>query len=141
MALGTSRELGARLLGIGVVGRPLSAGTGHDRYLPSCVQLQSFRFALVKFRRAKRRKDDAEWLTAHPGLTMPTCVAILRNLLSPAATASRLRMCVAGRENGCESRLVMSPSRSLRFLQLSEAVLGPSTSAIARARLTFGLVG
>lgn len=64
--------------------------------------------------------------------------ASFRNRLSPAATDSRFRMCVAGCEKGCDRRDVMRNRRSLRFLQQRAAVLGPSTSDRARRRLREG---
>ncbi|RBQ82685.1 hypothetical protein VDGD_20012 [Verticillium dahliae] len=96
-----------------------------------------------------RRRRRTLFMTA-ARRTMELCVlgqrllasaeaASLMNRLSPAATASRLMMCVAGCEKGCDSRLVMSCVRSRRFLQLSSAVWGPSTSLRARHRFDGGL--
>jgi hypothetical protein len=65
--------------------------------------------------------------------------ASLTIFLSPAATVSRLRMWVAGREKGCERREVMRWRRRRRFLQLKEKVPGPSTSVSGRRRLRHGL--
>lgn len=60
--------------------------------------------------------------------------ASFRNRLSPEATDSRLRIWVAGCENGCESRDVIRYRRSLRFLQHKVAVFGPSMSVTERRR-------
>lgn len=65
--------------------------------------------------------------------------ASLRKRVSPDATDSRLRMCVAGCEKGRERRDVMRKRRRRRFLQHSAAVLGPSTSDRARRRFSDGL--
>lgn len=67
--------------------------------------------------------------------------ASFKNRLSPTATDSLFKMCVAGCEKGCESRDVMRNRRSLRFLQQRAAVLGPSTSDRARRRLREGRGG
>lgn len=45
-------------------------------------------------------------------------------------------MWVAGWEYGCDKRLVISSVRSRRFLELSDAVLKPSTSHVFRHLLT-----
>lgn len=66
-------------------------------------------------------------------------VASLRNRLSPDATDSRLRICVAGVEKGSERRDVMRCRSSRRFLQLNVDVFGPSTSVSGRRRLSDGL--
>lgn len=73
-------------------------------------------------------------MTGAVSLRAATTAASFRNLLSPAATASRLRMCVAGSENGWDRRLVINSSRNRRFLHASEAVFGPSTSVTGRRR-------
>jgi hypothetical protein len=67
--------------------------------------------------------------------------ASLRNLLSPDATPSLLRMWVAGNEYGLESREVIRCRRSRRFLQLSDAVFTPSTSVSGLRRLRLGRGG
>lgn len=153
-ARGWSGTLPARLLGARGDGNADGDGDGdgdgvdpasdrpaalHDNELLSSVQLQSFSRALVRLRVAKRRKEAAEWFACRPRLTISAWVAILRKRLSPLARPSRFRMCVAGREKGWESLLVMSCSLNRRFLQLTAAVLGPSTSAADLARLRFGL--
>lgn len=67
---------------------------------------------------------------------MSIVVAIFKNRLSPESWPSRLRMWVAGWEYGCDKRLVISSVRSRRFLELSDAVLKPSTSHVFRHLLT-----
>lgn len=66
---------------------------------------------------------------------------MLRSLLSPLRIDSRLRMCVAGKEKGRESRDVTRCKRSRRFLQDRGAVLWPSTSVDGRERLRLSLLG
>ncbi len=63
------------------------------------------------------------------------------NRLSSVTTDSRFRICMAGDEKGRDRREVMRFRKRRRFLQLSDAVWGPSTSVTARHRLSIGVGG